>query len=445
MQLPKQRRARPVRRLGVPLSSTKQIKQNPRTDSKRLHAKKFQIKQHAQRAYNLHDRLSESCPRDKSPSRSSAARIRQVKAMRERWAAIAEETQRIVLGDGKYVEERIFPAASSAVAQSYVEGSASVDSLINRMQGLQVRKAQKTHDISAQVQLSRQGTIFHNHYSDALAQWATARKRVSHPPSQTTLDFVHQSTLTAARQQAQLSDSDSPKIGILSHASRKKPGGGCLHGGDEQEETLARHSSLVASLNTPAGQEFYREHRKYWTEDGSGLHDHSMVYSPGVVVFRADGNDTDVNLGDPAGGAFIAPYQVDVVSAVPVNAAAVRAKHIILPAERQFFEDGIRSAMKERMARALRVFEEKGDEVLVLGAFGCGSSQNNVDVIASIWAELLVCGDRDGSSNSPARFKDVFKRVIFAVPGKLFASFRKAFEMRVFEEEVDLAVSSDDK
>lgn len=437
MQHTKQRRNRRVPRTGTPLPLIKRI------GPKRLQAKRSSIKQQrTNRAYSL---LAEKSapPRSKSPIRNNAVRIRKVKAMRERWAAIAEETQRIVLGDGKYVEERIFPAASSAVAQSCVEGSASVDSLTNRMQSLQVQKAPREYDISAQIQLSCQGTVFYNHYSDALAQWATTPKRVLHSSSQTIIDFVPHSTLAAARRQAQSSPSDTP-IGILSHASRKNPGGGCLHGGDEQEEMLARHSSLIASLNTPAGQQFYQEHKKHWAEDGSGLHDHSMVYSPGVVVFRADGHDAEVNIGNPVGGTFIAPYQIDVVSAVPVNAAAVRAKHIILPSEHQFFEDGIRSAMKERMARALRVFEEKGDKILILGAFGCASSQNNVEAIASIWAELLVCGDHDDSSNSPARFKDVFERVVFAVPGKLFASFRNAFEMRVFEEEIVLAASDEE-
>ena len=435
MQHSKQRKNLRVRRVGAPLSSTNQV------ESKRLCARISNIKQQrAKHAYSLHnERAARSNSKSLVPR--DAAHARQIKAMRDRWAAMAEETQRIVLGDGKYVEERIFTDVSSAVAKPFTEESTSVDSLINRIQGLQIRKAQ--HDISAQIQHSREATIFYNHYSDTLAHWAITPPRESQSPLKTIISFVRQSTLTVARRQAQTSLSDNPRIGILSHASRKKPGGGCLHGGDEQEETLARHSSLVASLNTPAGQEFYKEHKKYWTEDGSGLHDHSLVYSPGVVVFRADGNDAEVNLGDYIGGHFIAPYQVDVVSAVPVNAAAVRAKHVILPSEREFFEDGIRSAMKERMARALRVFEEKGDRTLILGAFGCASSQNNVETIAAIWAELLVCGDHDSSPHRPARFKDVFERVIFAVPGKLCTSFRTAFEMRAFEEEVALAASGD--
>jgi hypothetical protein len=71
-------------------------------------------------------------------------------------------------------------------------------------------------------------------------------------------------------------------------------------------------------------------------------------------------------------------------------------------------------------------------------------------MVAEVWAELLVCGEEEGeqaaeSTKSPegvggeARFKDVFEHVVFAVPGKLFAPFKQAFEMRVLEAQVNEA------
>jgi len=377
------------------------------------------------------------------------------KARRTRWAEIATDTQRIVLGDGQYVEERPAPAALSTVAQNAPQGSSGTHT---------TSSIRVMHDISAQIELSRQGTTFYPHYSDALARWA-AKPQVART-HQSTIEFTRNTTLTTARtlshsyphlwthDRASLARTT---LGVLSSASPKRPGGGFLHGGDEQEEVIARHSSLVASLSAPAAQDFYKEHRSFKTEDGSGLHDHSMVYSPGVVVFRRDVDDSvDRQDGpskgaaeeDSVGGEFITPYTINVLSSVPVNAAAVRAKHLILPSEQQFFEDGIRSAMKERMARALRVFEERGDRVVILGAFGCGTMENKVETIAGIWAELLVCGDSatqcdDASAHSKARFKDVFERVVFSVPGKHFEPFKKAFDMRVFEEEVSRAAMSD--
>ncbi|KAI0960773.1 hypothetical protein AcV7_000067 [Taiwanofungus camphoratus] len=403
-------------------------------DARRQYLKRQRIKQQKQRKHGVQQQ-----PKRTSKYAAILA-MAALKAKRERWAAIAAETQGIVLGDGKYVEERHGGAAATV---------------------------RVVHDVSAQIQLSRQGTTFYPHYSELLASWA--QKHPAAGTRKTTIEFSRSATLTAARHLSHTMihlHTHSPSsltlttLGVLSFASRKRPGGGFLHGGDEQEETMARHSSLVASLSAPNAKDFYKEHRKYWVEDGSGLQDHSMVYSPGVVVFRRDQDDDLMVVGeephistvelapseDSVGGDFIPPFTVNVLSSVPVNAAAVRAKHTILPSEEQFFEDGIRSAMKERMARILRLFEERGDRVLVLGAFGCGSSQNNVETVASIWAELLVCGAFEGNEDDgkqcEARFKDTFEGVVFAVPGKLFEPFKKAFEMRIFEEEVMQATLS---
>ncbi|KAH9846532.1 hypothetical protein C2E23DRAFT_743940 [Lenzites betulinus] len=361
------------------------------------------------------------------------------RARRERWAEIAEETRSIVLGDGKYVEERPAPFDPSAVTQpSQGQASSSVIRIV--------------HDISATILLSRQGTVFYPHYSLELAAWTEHRPAVPHPPA--LIRFTQNSTLSTARQLALNRGQhfvQSTDIGVLSFASPKRPGGGYLHGGDEQEETIARLSSLVASLSSPVAKDFYQEHRNFRSADGSGLHDHSMVYSPGVAVFRRDADDTtftdhtpifDLPAGnDDLGGEFISPYIVNVLSAVPVNAAAVRAKHVIKPGEEAIFEGGIRSAMKERMARALRAFELSGNKVLVLGAFGCGTCENKVEMVAETWAELLVCGETVNDVRHEARFKNSFEQVIFAVPRKLADSFKTAFEARELMERVSGAMT----
>ncbi|GJE91437.1 hypothetical protein PsYK624_075870 [Phanerochaete sordida] len=427
------RRAR-QRRSATP---TLRAKQTASQETKRQHTKKASLLKRLGPAPGVPGKTTKT--KIKAKRRAKIIVLAARKATRERWAAIAEETRQIVTGDGKYVEERRPSAVSSPVAhpdQRLVADGTS--------QEAGPSTTPVVHDISAQIQLSIKETTFYPHYSGPLAKWASSSRRTA--TSGTAVEFLHCSTLAAARRLSTATSSeDAPfhPVGVLSFASPKKPGGGYLHGGDEQEEVIARHSSLVTSLSSAAAQAFYQEHRKSRSEDGSGLHDHSMVYSPGVVVFRADPDDTNDDASAPkaVGGAFITPYTINVLSAVPVNAAAVRAKHTILPGERDFFEDGIRNVAKERMARALRVFEERGDRTLVLGAFGCASSENSVEAIAAVWAELLVCGDGIGTDG--ARFKNVFDRVVFAVPGKHFAKFKEAFEMRVFEAEVASAALTD--
>jgi hypothetical protein len=60
-------------------------------------------------------------------------------------------------------------------------------------------------------------------------------------------------------------------------------------------------------------------------------------------------------------------------------------------------------------------------------------------MVAGVWAELLVCGEEEEGEGGrgEARFKDVFEHVVFAVPGKLFAPFKEAFEMRVLEAQIN--------
>ncbi|KAJ8481864.1 hypothetical protein ONZ51_g5708 [Trametes cubensis] len=422
------RRKQRQRRASTPSTPLEQFKskQVSAAEVKRQHIKKQKAmakakKQQAQRSTML----------------AQAAR----RARRERWAEIAEETERIVLGDGKYVEERPAPSVSSAVTQS--SQAQAFSAVIHTL-----------HDILLPISLSRERTVFYPHYSRDLAKWREERPIVTYPATQ--IEFTRQSTLTAARRLAlarSQSTTQSTDLGVLSFASPKRAGGGYLHGGDEQEETIARLSSLVASLKAPAAADFYQEHRIFRSSDGSGLHDHSMVYSPGVVVFRRDADDTTFTDQPPVfglpgghddlGGEFIPPYLINVLSAVPVNAAAVRQKHVIKPGEENLFEQGIRSAMKERMARALRAFELRGDKVLVLGAFGCGSSENKVEMVAEIWAELLACGETVDDVRQEARFKNSFEKIVFAVPGKLLNPFRRAFGMRELIERVSDAVVSD--
>jgi uncharacterized protein (TIGR02452 family) len=67
-----------------------------------------------------------------------------------------------------------------------------------------------------------------------------------------------------------------------------RPGGGFINGANAQEESIARSSTLYASLMTRTAQQFYTLH----TSDGrNGFYTHAMVYSPDVVVFRRDDDE----------------------------------------------------------------------------------------------------------------------------------------------------------
>ena len=156
-------------------------------------------------------------------------------------------------------------------------------------------------------------------------------------------------------------------------------------------------------------------------DDGSGLHDHAMLYSPAVAVIKDDQ------------GHRIAPYEINVLSCVPVHAGTVRAKFSIDDNE---FRSGVSGVMRERMARALRLFEERGDRVLILGAFGVGQSCNSPEMIGELWADLLCA--------QGARFEGVFDKVVFALSNKHRETFEKAFNATVLEAELEQGLTESD-
>ncbi|KAJ6496113.1 hypothetical protein C8R45DRAFT_1131934 [Mycena sanguinolenta] len=215
----------------------------------------------------------------------------------------------------------------------------------------------------------------------------------------TIMEFLETTTLDAARRTG-LQGYVRP-IGVLNFASADQPGGGFINGATAQEESIARSSTLYASLMTPTSQQFYTLH----SEDArDGFYTHAMVYSPHVVVFRADD------------GMLVPPMEIDVLTSPAVNAGVVRKRASGTAVERD-----IKRAMRERMARILFLFERRNVENLVLGSFGTGVFKNEVNMVADIWAELL-CGPS-------ARFARSFGYVAFAVMDRpTYLSFKEAFQ-----------------
>ncbi|KAJ7022216.1 hypothetical protein C8F04DRAFT_1138617 [Mycena alexandri] len=109
---------------------------------------------------------------------------------------------------------------------------------------------------------------------------------------ETVIDFLNSTTLAAARTAGL--NGCKPSIAVLNFASAEQPGGGFINGASAQEESIARSSTLYASLMTTA-QQFYTPHSG---DARDGFYTHAMVYSPRVVIFRTD----DGALGSSNGG-----------------------------------------------------------------------------------------------------------------------------------------------
>ncbi|KAJ7669843.1 hypothetical protein DFH06DRAFT_1083529 [Mycena polygramma] len=230
-----------------------------------------------------------------------------------------------------------------------------------------------------------------------LSLWRSVSPSFQCPsPTNTVIECLETTTLDAARC-AGLKGCKRP-IGVLNFASAEQPGGGFINGANAQEESIARSSTLYASLMTPTAQQFYALH----SADGrEGFYTHAMVYSPHVVVFRMDD------------GSMAEPMEIDVITSPAVHAGLVRKR-----ASGPAVERDIARAMRERMARILFLFERRQVGNLILGSFGTGVFKNDIDTVAQIWAELLR-----------GRFARSFRYVAFAVvDNATYLRFKRAFE-----------------
>ncbi len=288
------------------------------------------------------------------------------------------------------------------------------DETLNAIERGEIQFQGSTYRFRDVVSYSIDNTIFFPPDSP-LATWSTsAPPTPSRSPAQ--LELCEGSTLQRARALLQelnanaASTGESPaRIGVLSFASATKPGGGFLSGAQAQEESLARASTLYTSLITPTANQFYELHKK---DRRSGFYSHAMLFSPSVIVLRDDA------------GAWVPPYQIEVVTCAAVNAGVVRERAGESPSRDSDVGARIESVMRERMARILFLFEQQGLRNIVLGSFGTGVFRNDVSMIADIWFDLLAEGG--------ARFMHSFDRVVFGIIDKRTAErFKAVFESRI--------------
>jgi uncharacterized protein (TIGR02452 family) len=168
-------------------------------------------------------------------------------------------------------------------------------------------------------------------------------------------------------------------VGALNFASATHPGGGFLSGAQAQEESLARSSGLYACIAHTPLYDFHRSrHDPMYTD--------SIIYSPGVPVFRTD-----------EGKLMDEPYLCSFLTSPAVNARVVLERN---PDRRP----EIREAMKNRIEKMLAVAALHRHDWLILGAWGCGAFGNDCSEIAGLFHDALT-----------GQFRGVFEQIIFAI------------------------------
>lgn len=184
-------------------------------------------------------------------------------------------------------------------------------------------------------------------------------------------------------------------VSVLNFASATNPGGGVTRGSSAQEEALCRCSTLYPCLNTKElWDSYYGFHR--------GLHDtrytDACIYTPGVLVIKSDTNFPE-RLPENQW------VKVDVISCAapnlrekPYNAMNPGSGERVNVTDKELLE-----LHKSRGRQIMKTAAVNGTDILILGAFGCGAFQNNPEVVARAYKEILP------------EFHGWFKKVHFAV------------------------------
>lgn len=165
------------------------------------------------------------------------------------------------------------------------------------------------------------------------------------------------------------------KTCVHNFASATTPGGGVVKGSSAQEECLCRCSTLYFNLNTPdMWTGFYTPHKKAQNP----IHNDDCIYTPGVVVICED---------------TAAPYLMRSEDWYEVNVITCAAPNLRqMPSNKMNIGDGIKkvkmmdkelqSLHEKRLTRILDIALAESNDVVILGAFGCGAFENNPEVVA---------------------------------------------------------------
>lgn len=122
----------------------------------------------------------------------------------------------------------------------------------------------------------------------------------------------------------------------------------------------------------------------------------------------------------------------------PPRIPSLPQEHIPLNTLLAMADEDIIKEMRERIGRFLYLFHKRRAAHLVLGAYGTGVFQNNVEVIAGIFFDFLV--------RPEGKYHGVFESVVFAILGEpTIRDFRKVFKGAVLGGEEGEEEEKDDE
>lgn len=223
------------------------------------------------------------------------------------------------------------------------------------------------------------------------------------PFRKTAVSVVELDTFEAARREIDAlvaQGRTDPKVMAANFANNFDVGGGYKRGCRAQEEDLFRSSTLPCVLDNQTVRALYPINPQHT--------DAYALYSEDVRILRK---------GPADGYAYLAPaevakYKVQVCSIAAFNAhdkhgrdAGMFQQGCPRGTQCPFTPDGFANTRK-RIEVQFQMAIEKGSDVLIVGAFGCGAFYNEPNAIISMYREML------------AKYDGHIQKVVFAIIGK---------------------------
>ena len=185
------------------------------------------------------------------------------------------------------------------------------------------------------------------------------------------------------------------RVAVLNFASATNPGGGVTKGSSAQEESLCRLSTLYPCLNTP---ELKKSYYDFHRQRHDALYTDACIYTPDILVIKTD-DDAPERMEEKCW------CRLDVISCAAPNLRE-RPSNTMNPGPSRpvrITPEALLKLLKQRVRRILSVAAQNREDILILGAFGCGAFRNPPETAARAWAEVLP------------EFYGVFAKVHFAV------------------------------
>lgn len=168
------------------------------------------------------------------------------------------------------------------------------------------------------------------------------------------------------------------KVCVHNFASAVSPGGYVVKGSTTQEDAICRCSTLYFNISEPKiVNEFYNAHREMLrVEKMDSTYNDDCIYTPGVIVFKSDTYIPELLEDDYW-------YKVDIITCAAPN---IKGN---LGNDKQLSEEELRNLHIKRLSRILSIAKMEKEDVVVLGAFGCGAFGNPAKTVARAMKEVL--------------------------------------------------------